>query len=265
MTNPTYRKPLNDYQIQLIQTLYKFRFATTKLIASSRKANERVISSRLKILLDQDYIGRHYDNSYKLIGKSASYYLRPKAIRYLKLQTYANKQVLSSIYHDKRASDSQINHWLSLFEIYVAFKRLYPDTFRFYSKNELAGKTNLPEELPDARLSRIKAKPNKDNDFFLECYEDSIVYRRLIIKIRRLIDYAETDKWQKRTDQMFPTILLVCESRTLQFRVIRLVKRVLDSSFASPIILTILKDDLVKSGNESKWIKISDEDEFVLI
>ena len=83
MDNTKLRKPLNSYQIRLLQTLYKFRFATTKLISDSQNSKyERVITARLKILLDQDYIGRNYDSSYRIKGKSASYYLRPKGIRY---------------------------------------------------------------------------------------------------------------------------------------------------------------------------------------
>jgi len=259
-----YRKPLNNHQIQLIQTLYKFRFATTKLIATSRQANERVILSRLKILLDQDYIGRHYDSSYRIIRKPAIYFLRPKGISYLRLQSYSNPKVLNSIYHDKRASQTQIDHCLNLFEIYVAFKKLYPNTFKFYSKSELAARSNLPKDAPDALISRIKTNSNHNNDYFLESYEDSIPYRRLIIKIRRFISYAENGSWEKLTDNKLPTILMVCESKTLQYRVMRLVHRELDSSYVDLKFLTILKEELVKDSSDiPKWIRISDENELV--
>jgi len=168
MDNPKYRRPLNHYQIQLLQTLYKFRFATTYLIANSQGSKHpRVITSRLKILLDQDYIGRNYDNSYKIKGKPAIYYLRPNGIRYLRLQSYSNKKVIDSIYHDKRTSQTQIDHCLNLFEIYVRFKKLYPGTFRFYSKSELAGRPNLPEDAPDARVTRIKLIPRRITTTFL--------------------------------------------------------------------------------------------------
>ena len=267
MDIPKYRRPLNHYQIQLLQTLYKFRFATTYLIANSQGSKHpRVITSRLKILLDQDYIGRNYDNSYKIKGKPAIYYLRPNGIRYLRLQSYSNKKVIDSIYHDKRTSQTQIDHCLNLFEIYVRFKKLYPGTFRFYSKSELAGRPNLPEDAPDARVTRIKTDSKKDNDYFLESYEDSIPYRRLIIKIRRFISYAENGSWEKLTENKLPTVLMVCESKTLQYRVMRLVHRELDSSYVDLKFLTILKEELAKDSSDiPKWIRISDENELVLI
>jgi hypothetical protein len=121
-------------------------------------------------------------------------------------------------------------------------------------------------EAPDAQLGRIKTDQLRDNDFFLESYEDSIPYRRLIIKIRRFITYAENGNWEKLTDDKLPTILMVCESKTLQYRVMRLVRRELDNSYVDLTFLTTTKEELAKdSPNILNWIRISDENELVLL
>lgn len=50
---PAYRRPLNQSQIQLLQTLYKFRFSTTHLIAKSQgNKYPRAILARLRVLVD---------------------------------------------------------------------------------------------------------------------------------------------------------------------------------------------------------------------
>ena len=57
---------------------------------------------------------------------------------------------------------------------------------------------------------------------------------------------------------------MVCESKTLQYRVMRLVHRELDSSYVDLKFLTILKEELVKDSSDiPKWIRISDENELV--
>jgi hypothetical protein len=260
MPKPKYRRSLNSHQIQLLTSLYKFRFATSQLITKSEGSKyPRVITSRLKILLDQDYIGRNYDSTYKIQGKSASYFLRPKGVRYLRLQTFSDTHVLNSIYHDKRASISQINHRLSIFEIYVAFKHQYSGTFAFYSKSEL-NRDNLPKDLPDAYLRRIKPSTVKDNKFFLDYLEDSLLYRQLIVSIRRYVKYAEEEDWEKLFGDKFPIIILVCESKRLRNRVSQLVKKVIDRTYVDIYYQVITPDRVMSGTNMSKWPKIPDYD-----
>ena len=86
-TPPSYRRPLNQQQILLLQILYTFRFATTSLITKTLQTKHtNVISKRLKMLVDQSYIGMNYDPSYKLLGKPATYYLRAKGVAFFKEQ-----------------------------------------------------------------------------------------------------------------------------------------------------------------------------------
>jgi hypothetical protein len=260
MNTPKYRRPLNDHQILLLQTLYKFRFATSQLITKSQGSKyPRVITSRLKILLDQDYIDRNYDSSYKIIGKSASYYLRPKGVRYLRQLPTSTKSVLYSIYHDKRATPYQINHRLSIFEIYVAFKHQYSAKFAFYSKSELNSES-LPKTLPDAYLRRIKPSTIKDNEFFLDYLEDSLLYRQLIVSIRRYVKYAEEEDWEKVFGDKLPIIILVCESKRTRYRVSQLVKKVMDRTYVDIYYQVITLDRIMSGSDMAKWPKIPAHD-----
>ena len=70
----------------------------------------------------------------------------------------------------------------------------------------------------------------------------------------------------KLTDDKLPTILMVCESKTLQYRVMRLVRRELDNSYVDLTFLTTTKEELTKDRPDiPKWIRISDENELVLL
>jgi len=253
---PKFRRPLNNQQVQLLQTLYKFRFATAQLIAKSQGSKHpRIIRKRLKILVDQEYIGQNYDSSYKIKGRPATYYLLLEAIRYLRQQPYATQRALRSMYYDRKADDKKIAHYLNVFAIYVEFKRLYPGEFNFFSSSELKDKKHLPKYLPDVYLSRKTRGNSRANDFFLDSYEEATYYRHLQTRIRQYIAYAESDKWQDATKRPLPTIIMVCETKSLERRMLRIAARELDTSYADLIFLAIDKEALTSAQNRDqlKW------------
>jgi hypothetical protein len=222
---PKYRRPLNPSQITILNTLYKFRFTTIALLAQNQQANSRVISNRLKILVDQGYIAMNYDSSYKIAGKPATYYLATKGIRFLREQPYTNESALRSIYHDKRAEQHRINHRLNVFKAYIQLKHSYPDRFKFFSKTELMDKPYVPKSKPDAYLET-------DKSYFLECLEDNMTYWTLRKTIRKYITFAEMEIWQKhKPGQDHPEVLLICESEKLEMSVRKLVARELDKTY----------------------------------
>ncbi len=255
MKQPKYRRPLNDHQIHILKLLYKFRFVTSQLINEYDGSKyPRVINSRLKILLDQDYIARNYDSTYKIQGKSASYYLRPKGVRYLRQLDYTDKSVLYSIYHDKRASPYQISHRLSIFEIGVSLRRNYP-SLDFFSKSELNQNGSL-KPLPDFYIERRRSSKVKDNRFFLDYLEDSLLYRQLIVIVRHYVAYAEEEDWEAEFGENFPVIILVCESKRTRYRVSQLVKKVMDRTHVDLYYQVITLDRIISGTDMSKWPKI---------
>lgn len=233
MTNsrntPSYRRPLNDNQLLLLNTLYKFRFATIKLISESQKANPRVISSRLKILVDQDYIAMNYDGSYRIKGRPATYYLTTKAVRHLRTKDYINESALRSIYHDKRATDSQIEHRLGVFRLHNHVKHTYPDRFKFYSKTELMNKDYLPKQRPDAM---IEDRQGSSKVYLVEYIDDDTSFWNQRKIVKKYINYAEQEAWNEyRPSQTHPTVLFICDSETMRRRMKRISERELDGTY----------------------------------
>jgi hypothetical protein len=247
-TPPTYRRPLNKHQIQLLVTLYKFRFITAQLIKDSQNANYiQVINSKLKILYDQEYIGRHYDSSYKLQGKQATYYLLPKAIKFLKEQPFASPEVINSLYHDKRLSEQHIEHSLNVFRAYIGLKHKYRNRLKFYSKSELYSRKHMPEYLPDA-LVVLEDQDNKKHHYFLDYYDPSRSYVQNIVKVNRYIEYAESEQWQKHISSKLPTILMICETKLHTNRMKRLAEKQSETTYVDLEFQALTSEQIVVNG-----------------
>ncbi len=249
---PVNHRPLNHHQVRLLQTLYKFRFTTTQLIAQSQSINKRVIQSRLTLLVQQEYLGQNYDNSYKLTHRPATYYLRLEAVRYLRKQPYANTNVISSIYHDKRASDSHIAHCLQVFTVYVAFKGLYKENMKFLSKSELAGRAHFPKELPDAYIELL------GSPYLLMCVTESMRYGKLVYQVRQLVAYAESDEWKKRFSTL-PVMLVVADKELVKRRMRRIISQELDKSYAllSFLLTTTGALENITKQDEAIWSNVT--------
>src|SRR5476649_2263601 len=94
---------LNPKQLDLLRLLYRFRFATSLHLANALHLKPDTINQRLQILLDQEYIGRHYDGQYKIHGKPAEYFLVENGIKALKqyVGDKCDNKVLHNFLHDK--------------------------------------------------------------------------------------------------------------------------------------------------------------------
>ncbi len=238
---PKYRRPLNNHQVTILNTLYKFRFITASLLAQNQSAkHERVISNRLKILVEQEYIGMNYDSSYKIKGQPATYFLLPRGVRYLRRQLYIQESALRSIYHDKRATPSVVAHRLSVFRVFISFKNTYPKRFKFFSKTELMNKDYVPKTKPDALA--IDTQINRH--YFMDYLEDTASLWTLRKTVKRYITYTELGIWQKhKPSTPHPHILLICQSPQTKRKVEYLATQELDSSYVElKILVATLKD-----------------------
>lgn len=243
-TKPIARRPLNPYQITLLQILYKFRYATSKLILEQQNASHiQVILSRLKILEDQGYIGRRYESSYKLKGKPASYYLLLEGIRFLRKQPYTSPKVLTNAYYDRNRDDHVIEHYLHVFKTHNELNKQYPGIFHFFSQSELREKTHFPKPRPDAYITRVKPSTTLPNNSFLLCFEAGgyWTHRR---RIRAIIEYAERETWEKATGKPFPIVLVICENSGLQKSMQHLIAKELDITYVDLKIVATTSDKL---------------------
>lgn len=246
---------LNPLQVQLIQTLYKFRFATPQLIAKSQgRSSGKVVYTRLMVLKRQGYVGQRYYPSYRLSGKPARYFLLPRAIRYLRRQPGASTKALNRVYSDQRAVERSVDHYLNVFRTYIEFKRLYPEAFSFFSKSEHARYSYFPKMPPDAYLIRLPVSGPKTKRYWLDMIDGSSRFYDLSNRIRHYVRFADSETWQKKTISDFPLILLVCLTPELESQVLRLAAKyqgrtIIDVKFVTTTLAALEQ----AKDNEAIW------------
>lgn len=251
------RKPLNANQLATLKLVYRFRFVTTDLIARHKnKKRDAVINTHVRILHEQGYIGRRYESSYKLQGKPAAYYLLAKGLAALKQK---DKDITGSskvIYNDRNASEKFIAHSLAVFTVACIFQGLYDDKKKFFAKTELANYDYFPQPMPDGYLS-IKDK-SKLWHFFVDIYAEATPMFVHIRKLRRYITYDESGEWNV-TDSEFPGILVICDTKDLQKRLIARVEGMFEEDAPNLRVLITTMDSLSssKAGNDRIWADIS--------
>lgn len=222
---PTFkpRKHLTDQQQEILELLYKFRFATTDLIVSYQELGSRVYTyRRLKLLVERGYIGRRYDGTYRIRGNYAFYYLLPRGIRQLRADPEINVKALLAMYKDGSRSQGYMEHCLSVFRLYVKFNELYGEALSFFTKSELTGDEQFPKKIPDGYLV-LENKEKTITQCMLEMIETTIPFFVVRQKILKHIRHCEASGWQGS----YPDLLLLCENASLERRVRRLAATLL--------------------------------------
>lgn len=255
MDTPAHR-PLNKKQLDVLRLFYRFRFVTTYLLTQALQTKSKIkMNERLKILLDQEYIGRNFEPEYHLLRKHASYYLLPKGIDALK-QIPDNKldtSILRNIRKDKTASDQFIDYCLGVFGVYCQLKTVYGDSLHFFTKSQLVNKYEYFSEFVPSVYMRLEIN-DVENDFFIEYLESSKPFFTVVQRLKQYIEYADSGEWEAGTNSDFPKVLLVCDKPSLQNRLLKRTAAVIEDA----------DDELkfyVTVQNGGTWFSLTEPDE----
>lgn len=215
---------LNQKQLHILKLLFKFRFLTVPLLAQYKNLNKDSVTKSLRILLDQGYVGRHYQSSYKLLGKAARYYLAPKALKLLRDNYNFDTSVLHAMYKNKSVTEAFVDQCLNICRAYLSLNRDYPDGFHIYTRTELTHLDSIPDPAPHLLLSRKDPRSGLPSAYFLEMTDTIPVF---IIKkrLQAYLEHLESGDWE---DGGYPTVLVVCENPSLEAKVLKLAENLLD-------------------------------------
>ena len=253
-TKPSHRKALNKDQLNVLYALYKFRFGTTDLLITtqSKHISRQYMNTRLRILCDQEYIGRRYDNSYKLHAKFAQYYLLPKGIEVLKQHPdHFNAGVLKNIKRDVDVSDRFVRHCINIFAVYARLREQYGEvsgnSFHFYTKSYMVDDKaeGFPMPLPDGLASFRMISDHRLKHYLIECFDDTMPQSVVRKKIERLVDHADGEEWSLTSP--YPVILLVCETERLRKLVRQWSQQESDRGWSNDLVINVV------SLEEEKW------------
>jgi len=232
---PTYRRPLNTEQLAILTILARFRFGTTTLLSQSLNTSLRYTHERLRILVEQEYVGKRYDNSYKLAGRSAEYYLLPKGTKALAADAYKPK-LLKLLAKDDRASERFVRHCLSILRASVQLKAVHGETLQFRTRSDYAGNELFPQPLPDG-YAFIEANGTRTH-YFVECFDGTMPESVMRATIAKHIEFYDNDNWT--SDTPYPTIVLICRDERLKAKVEKWVEKAVAEGWSDDITFELL-------------------------
>lgn len=237
------RYKISPSQIAILQALLKYRFLTTDLLAELLKKDRSTVYERLVVLVDQAYVIKKYDNSYRINRRPATYYLAPAGIRYLKSLGAERTQIH---YKNKNFTETQIDEYYRYPTFSLHIHRNYPQTFRTYSKYQLNPENYLSplpwlllapddEDAPELFLDHIPAG------------EQSWIIRK---RINQHIDYADEE-----ADYRYPYLLFVAGNDNTEKRIIKMST---DLIWDSELYTTT--EERLLSGKKNIWLLPIDVD-----
>lgn len=243
-------RKLNQNQIDVLLLLYKFRFTTSNLLTQKLKLQHRnSINSRLKILEDQEYIGRRYDKSYKMMNKPASYFMLPKGFAVLRGMDDISSNALKNMYKDAQATDGFVERSLAVFGIYSQLEAIFGERFDMFSKSELTGMEDMPEVPPDG-LIKLKTSDSpraKERSFFVYYAEERQPLFAISNIITEQLEYGDSEDWQELFGKP-PAIIIICDSPALERRLHRQVGRVEDEAAKGQKFYTTTATEIMTLG-----------------
>lgn len=217
---PKYRKGISKSQLQLLLVIFKFRFVSSEYIGKFVSKDKSTVYERLFVLVQQGYIRKDYDKSYRLQLRPATYSLTTKGIKYLRdSDTPLHEAALRNMYKNSSASLQLVDHSLNVFKLCLLLRSQYPDTFNIFTRSELSAYDGFIRPLPDLYLRRASKRSTKLS-YQLEVIEAGTytwIIRKRLQAHQDFLD--ESDEWNEN----YPSLLFVCGNTNTEKRIQRLV------------------------------------------
>lgn len=178
--------------------LYKFRFITIPLLTPYKNLKSNSLQRAFNILLEEKYVDKKFDISYKIDRKPAIYFLSAKGIAVLKSDPRFNPRTLHSYYKNNSLANSLMQHCADTLAAYNVLTASYPNTFDIFTRQEIAYFDDLPTAKPDLYLRGA-------TDYFVILAHDMQPY--LVRKqLAAYIIHSEEEGWPRGD---YPALLFV--------------------------------------------------------
>lgn len=263
------RSVLKQGQIDILELIYKYRFGSRQLLATSLGLKAGTgIYKKLQVLLKHGYIKSRFEPRMKLLGTPAAYYLTPKGLRTLADlpdHEHITDAVIKSSYRDGTVSQSFINHTLCVYATTNALKAFYPN-LKVFMPRDMKQYPDFPDSLPDAFIS-LKEDNNNSLRFFLDIIPDDQPSKPLFQRITKYAEFFEGGGWDEMSNE-YPTLLFVGETGTTERRMRRILKAALYKAELDKelTILTTTIPAIENISDEGKiWTSLDDPDELLAL
>ena len=258
--NKKSRRKRTEKQIELLYTIYKFRFVTVDLLAMYLGITQGTAQIRLNLLVRETYIGRLYDSTYRLRGKGARYMLLPNGFNELKRHRELSPTIIKQLYKDPYASEAFADRQVTVMEVALTLINNHNvDNDKFLTKSEMIKYSGLPDYPPDGFFA---SATKKSQNFFIDVVTEQEPLFVSLRKVREYIDFGETSEWEE-SGRPVPILLLIFETEPSLKRVGKKVRQLV-YSVGTEIMFGMTTLARLKTERSLRLIS-NDEDEPLLI
>jgi DNA-binding MarR family transcriptional regulator len=252
-TVPKYRKSISKSQLKLLLVIFKFRFVSSEYVGKYVRKDKSTVYERLFVLVQQGYVRKDYDRSYRLQLRPAVYSLTTKGIKYLRdSDIKLSELALRNMYKNSSASLQLVDHSLNVFKLCLLLISQYSDTFDMFTRSELSSCYRLVRPLPDLYLRRASKRSTKSS-YQLEVIEAGTYTWIIRKRLQAHQDFCEdSDAWNSN----YPTLLFVCGNTNTEKRIQRLV---LNSYLDFEVYTTT--EERFNTDNTKVWLVDYDPDD----
>lgn len=256
-----HKTKLNSKQVHVLKSLFKFRYASAELLAKQKNVSKRSLNNTLTVLMDQGYVSRRYEKTYKLLGKPASYFLAAKGLKLLRDEYGLSQKVLHSMYKNKFLSQNFIDHNLNVATACLNLRAIYQDTFGIFTKSEIADLDYMPDQLPDLYLNRKEPNQDKPNEYLLDIFTDTQFFI-LKKRIDAYVEHFDSGDWP---NSQYPTVLIACPDARTEEKLHKHIQSTLDNNYIDEADLRFMTTSTksLLDGTRDIWTNYQNKDELL--
>ena len=217
-------RQLNNNQIQNLTTVLKFRYVTTDNLAHYQSITTNSAYSALEILKKAGYLEKIYEKSYRLLNKSARYFLTQQALTFLHSQ--ADVQLDDAIWKSRKTDGKKTPDFIDLqVALHAAYNELvarFGDKIAIDTGLELHGIEGVIKPLPG-----LLVRPNTGKNFFVEVADGQHLFfvRK---RIRNYIENYESNEWEGDT---YPNVYVIRSSASDRTRLRKFVYQLMEDNY----------------------------------
>ena len=217
-------RQLNHNQIQNLKTVLKFRYITTDNLARYQSITTNSAYSALEILKKAGYLEKIYEKSYRLLNKSARYFLTQPALTFLRNQ--ADIQIDDAIWKSRKTDGKKTSDFIDLqVAIHAAHNGLvarFGDKITIDTALELHGTEGIIKPLPGLLVT-----PERGKRFFVEVADNQHLFF-IRKRIRKYIENYEANEWEW---ELYPDVYIIRSSASDRTRLRKFIYALMEDAY----------------------------------
>jgi len=223
---------ITNKQQEILKYIYHFRFLNRIQIQALLKHKDyHLINTWLKDLTEKEYLNRIYSTKFIDNTKPAVYYIGKNGIDFIKTIVNCPKEQIKKLHREKDRSEHFAGSCQLLAHIYLELRSKSDDETKY--KVTTCTSFSNPDSpynfLLDTTSNLVIEKESKGMKkyYLLEIFEPTLPLHSTRKRIKDYFDLYFSNSWENNTQELFPTLLLVCPTTPALISTKRFAKKLL--------------------------------------